>query len=182
MSKKYMSEMGRSYYVTPTSYLELINTFKNLLSIQRREVLDSKARYDNGLSKLKETAEQVNDMQVFLEDLQPKLQEATIATDKLLITIEADRKVANEQKTFVNGEAVKCNIQAQDAKALKDSCEADLREAEPALEAAERALNSLKKDDITEMKAMKKPSLALRMVIAAISILFEVKPDKKMKE
>lgn len=28
MAEKYRSEMGRFYYVTPTSYLELINTFK----------------------------------------------------------------------------------------------------------------------------------------------------------
>jgi hypothetical protein len=37
--------MGRFYYVTPTSYLELINTFKNLLHRQRRSVLDRKERY-----------------------------------------------------------------------------------------------------------------------------------------
>lgn len=28
MAERYRSEMGRFYYVTPTSYLELINTFK----------------------------------------------------------------------------------------------------------------------------------------------------------
>ena len=182
MSKKYLAEMQRHYYVTPTSYLELINTFKNLLNVQRQEVFESKARYDNGLSKLKDTADQVNDMQTYLEDLQPKLQEATIATDKLLVKIEADRKIANEQSVIVNGEAARCNAQALDAKALKESCEADLAEAIPALEAAERALNSLDKSDITEMKAMKKPSLAIKMVMAACCVMLEVKPDKKMKD
>lgn len=28
MAERYRTEMGRFYYVTPTSYLELINTFK----------------------------------------------------------------------------------------------------------------------------------------------------------
>ena len=28
MAERYRREMGRFYYVTPTSYLELINTFK----------------------------------------------------------------------------------------------------------------------------------------------------------
>lgn len=28
MAERYRNEMGRFYYVTPTSYLELINTFK----------------------------------------------------------------------------------------------------------------------------------------------------------
>ena len=34
LSKRFLAEMGRNYYVTPTSYLELINTFKKLLSIR----------------------------------------------------------------------------------------------------------------------------------------------------
>lgn len=63
LSKKYLTEMGRFYYVTPTSYLELINTFKNLLTVQRKDIVDAKARYDNGLAKLKDTAEEVNAMQ-----------------------------------------------------------------------------------------------------------------------
>ena len=67
LSKRFVSEMGRNYYVTPTSYLELINTFKNLLSVQRKEVFDGKERYDNGLQKLRETADSVNEMQVYLE-------------------------------------------------------------------------------------------------------------------
>ena len=38
MSHSYVAELGRHYYVTPTSYLELINTFKSLLALQRTEV------------------------------------------------------------------------------------------------------------------------------------------------
>ncbi|KAJ1435246.1 dynein heavy chain, partial [Ochromonadaceae sp. CCMP2298] len=182
LSKRYIAEMGRYYYVTPTSYLELINTFNRMLAKQRHEVFEAKARYDNGLSKLLETAQQVNEMQVYLEDLQPKLKEATIETDALLVTITADREVASEQSVVVEAEAAKCNEQAKEAGALKESCEADLAEAIPALEAAEKALKNLDKSDITEMKAMKKPSLAIKMTMAAISIMLGVKPDKKMKE
>lgn len=39
MAERYRREMGRFYYVTPTSYLELINTFKvssrGLLTVNR---------------------------------------------------------------------------------------------------------------------------------------------------
>ena len=182
LSKRYLAEMNRSYYVTPTSYLELINTFKNLLNVQRQEVFDAKARYDTGLSKLLGTSVQVNEMQSFLEALQPKLKEATIETDALLVKITTDKIIANEQSVIVEAEAKKCNEQALEATALKNSCEADLAEAIPALEAAERALKSLKRDDITEMKVMKKPSQAIKMTMAAVSIMMDVKPDKKVKD
>ncbi|RYG70357.1 hypothetical protein EON64_00405, partial [archaeon] len=150
LSRRYLQEMGRHYYVTPTSYLELINTFKNLLNVQRSEVWDAKARYDNGLSKLLDTANQVNDMQAYLEDLTPKLKEATIATDALLVKISADRIVANEQSVLVEADAKKCDVQAKEANELKTQCESELAEAIPALEAAERALKNLDKSDIVE--------------------------------
>ncbi|CAM9110379.1 unnamed protein product, partial [Ectocarpus fasciculatus] len=182
LSVRYVAEMNRNYYVTPTSYLELINTFKSLLSVQRKEVFDGKERYDNGLSKLKQTADQVNEMQVYLEDLQPKLVVATKETDELLVVITKDRAVAQEQSVIVNAEADICNKQAAEANELKEQCEAGLAEAIPALEAAERALRALDKSDIVEMKAMKKPSLAIKSVMAACCIMLGVKPDKKMKD
>jgi len=153
-----------------------------ICTVQRQEVFDAKARYDNGLSKLLETATQVNEMQVFLEDLQPKLKVATTETEALLVTITADKIVANEQSVIVGAEAAECNKIAEGANALKTSCEADLAEAIPALEAAEKALKSLRKEDIVEMKAMKKPSNAIKMTMAAICIMFGVQPDKKVKE
>jgi dynein heavy chain, axonemal len=151
MSRLFLKEMGRHYYVTPTSYLELINTFKSLLHTQRMEVLELKTRYENGLTKLLETASQVNAMQVELEELQPKLKEATIATDKLLEVIARDTVVANEKKAVVQKDEEVCNIQAAEAGQMKASCEADLAEAIPVLEAAIKALASLDKSSIVEV-------------------------------
>ena len=50
-------------------------------------------RYDNGLLKLAETEAQVEQMQRDLEDLQPKLKEATVDTDALLVQIAKDTEV-----------------------------------------------------------------------------------------
>lgn len=43
-------------------------------------------------------------MQIDLEELQPKLKEATIATDALLVQIARDTEVANEKKAVVEKE------------------------------------------------------------------------------
>lgn len=72
---------------------------------QRKSVQDRKERYDNGLLKLADTEEQVAQMQIDLEELQPKLKEATIATDALLVQIAKDTEVANEKKAVVEKEA-----------------------------------------------------------------------------
>jgi dynein heavy chain len=37
-AEKFKQDLNRVYYVTPTSYLELINTFKALLAEKREEI------------------------------------------------------------------------------------------------------------------------------------------------
>jgi len=38
LSDRFLAELERHNYVTPTSYLEMINTFKNLLNNKRSQV------------------------------------------------------------------------------------------------------------------------------------------------
>lgn len=52
LSDKYLLELRRYYYVTPTSYLELIYTFRNLWDTKRVEVERNINRYTSGLQKL----------------------------------------------------------------------------------------------------------------------------------
>lgn len=59
LSQQYLIELGRHNYVTPTSYLELINSFKSLLGAKQDETLKAKRRYVVGLEKLAFAASQV---------------------------------------------------------------------------------------------------------------------------
>ncbi len=49
LSTCFLGVLQRHNYVTPTSYLELISTYKTLLSKKRNEVLKLKKRYEMGL-------------------------------------------------------------------------------------------------------------------------------------
>lgn len=76
--------------MTPTSYLELILTFKSLLTIKRDELMMMKNRYLVGLEKLDFAASQVSVMQQELTDLQPELIKTSADTEKLMVKIEQD--------------------------------------------------------------------------------------------
>ena len=56
---RFVTELGRYNYVTPTSYLELISSFKSLIGKKRGEILKLKKRYEVGLEKLAFAASQV---------------------------------------------------------------------------------------------------------------------------
>ena len=90
MSEKYEQEMKRCNYVTPTSYLELILTFKSLLKGKRDDILNLKTRYEAGLGKLESASTQVTVMQNELTALRPQLLETSDETEKLMIKIEQD--------------------------------------------------------------------------------------------
>ena len=57
-------------------------------------------------------------------------------------------------------------------------CESDLAEAIPALEAALAALNILKPADITVVKSMNNPPAGVKLVMSAVCVMKDVKPDK----
>merc|ERR1711871_1186229 len=177
MSADFLEQMRRNYYVTPTSYLALINTFKNLLAAQREKVMTAKLRYDNGLGKLAETEEQVDGMREELTALQPKLVVATKETDELIENVKAAQLVAEETKVKVQADEKVCAGQAAEANEMKASCEAELAEAIPALNAAVKALKTLSKGDIVEVKAMKKPPDGVKLTMECVCHMMGVKPQ-----
>jgi dynein heavy chain len=166
--------------VTPTSYLELILTFKSLLGKKREEIEEQRQRYLTGLDKLQFASSQVSVMQDELTALQPKLIETSAATEKLMIKIERDTVDVEATKEVVAADEALANEAAAAAQAIKDDCENDLAEAIPALEAALQALDTLKPSDITLVKSMKNPPAAVKMVLEAICVMRGVKPEKKM--
>ncbi|XP_050419254.2 dynein axonemal heavy chain 7, partial [Patella vulgata] len=178
LSERFLLELERHNYVTPTSYLELINTFKTLLDKKRGEVMKQKNRYEVGLEKLDSAASQVAVMQKELTDLQPQLVEASKEVAEIMVTVERESiEVAKVEKVVKADEAV-ANEQAKAAQAIKDECDRELGEAIPALNAAISALNTLTPQDITLVKSMKSPPAGVRLVMEAICVLKGVKAEK----
>ncbi|KFQ84601.1 Dynein heavy chain 7, axonemal, partial [Phoenicopterus ruber ruber] len=178
LSDLYYAELQRRNYVTPTSYLELISTFKSLLEKKRTKVMKKKRRYEVGLEKLNSAASQVALMQSELEALQPQLREASKQVDEMMVVIEKESlEVAKTEKVVKADEAV-ANEQAMAAKAIKDECDADLAQAMPCLESALAALDTLTAQDITVVKSMKSPPAGVKLVMEAICILKGIKADR----
>ncbi|KAM7384052.1 hypothetical protein PAMA_011415 [Pampus argenteus] len=149
MSERYFSRLRRHNYVTPTSYLELILTFKTLLNLKRNEVHTAQNRYIVGLQKLEFAASQTS-----------------AETDKMMVKIEKETVEVDAKKELVSADE-------------KDECEGDLAEAMPALEAALSALDTLKPSDITVVKSMQNPPGLVKLVMESICVMKGIKPERK---
>ncbi|XP_046897139.1 dynein axonemal heavy chain 12 [Hypomesus transpacificus] len=178
LSHKFLSELGRHNYVTPTSYLELIAAFRQLLTKKRDTVMMAKRRYTNGLDKLAFAESQVGAMKKELVDLQPKLEQAKIDNTKMMKVIEVESVQVEAKSKVVRVDEEAATLKANESQALKDECESDLAEAIPALEMALSALNTLKPSDVTIVKSMKNPPSGVKLVMAAVCVMKDLKPDK----
>ena len=67
----------------------------------------------------------------------------------------------------------------KEAEKIQIECESDLAKAKPKLLAAEKALEVLDENDITNLKTMPKPPETVRLVMEAICVLKKVPPDIK---
>ena len=178
-SQKMLTELRRHYYVTPTSYLEMITTFKVLLQERRKAVLTEKQKFEIGYDKLITTENSVEGMRANLTDLQPKLIAAQAETDKKIIIVDANKKEAEIMEAAVKEEELIAREAAGKAQAIKSECDYSLSLCLPILQEAIDALNVLNKDDISKIKKSSNPPQLVKDVLEAICILFDVDPPKK---
>ncbi|XP_041972117.1 dynein axonemal heavy chain 7 isoform X2 [Aricia agestis] len=178
LTDQFLLRLKRYNYVTPTAYLELINTFKTLLASKRTELLSGEKRYLTGLEQLAVAAKSVAALQEALEVLQPKLASAAAAVAETTSIVEKEKESVALVEAEVLVDQAAAEKQAKEAQEIKDECDADLAEAMPILNAALAALDTLTPQDITFIKTMKSPPKGIRLVMEAICILREVKPDK----
>ena len=142
LSDKYRQELRRYFYVTPTSYLELINTVRLLVAEKRSQISSSRQRYLVGLQQLEKTAEAVRVMQEQLNALKPQLLQAQRETDALMVTLQQENTAAAAKKASVQDEEKELQDKTAKALAIKEAVKQDLAVAMPALESAIKALNS----------------------------------------
>lgn len=178
LSKKFFESFKRHNYVTPTSYLELIMTYKSLLGAKRTEINTMRSRYEVGLEQLASASSQVGIMKIELSELQPQLIQTQTETNDIMGVIARESVDVEMKRASVKADEEIANRKASESKAIKEDCEADLAEAIPALESALEALDTLKPADISMVKAMKNPPGPVKVVMEAICVMKNVKPAR----
>jgi dynein heavy chain len=179
LSVEYLRKEGRTNYVTPTSYLELLTMFTSLLTKQRERVSSAKKRYKVGLEKLAFTAAAVKEMQDELTALKPNLIQTVAETEDLMARVSKEKsEVVEPKKAQVDVEVAEAQKAGAAAGAVKAECEEMLAEAIPALNAALTALDTIKPADIKLVQSFKNPPATIKLVMEAVCVCLDIKPFK----
>ncbi|XP_039595259.1 dynein heavy chain 9, axonemal [Polypterus senegalus] len=170
-SKAYLSSDRRYNYTTPKSFLEQIKLYQSLLSKKSKELTAKMERLENGLQKLKSTSAQVDDLKSKLAAQEVELKQKNEDADKLIQVVGVETEKVSKEKAIADEEEQKVAVFAMDVSKKQRDCEEDLAKAEPALFAAQDALNTLNKNNLTELKSFGSPVLAVTNVTAAVMVL-----------
>ena len=178
-SSDFLRDTGRHNYVTPTSYLQLLRTYVALLSSCRDKIMLRLQRYEMGLEKLLKCGTLVEGLQKDLVEMQPILQKQELDTKTLLIRVEKDRADATIQRDGANRDAEVAKKARAEVQVIKDDCQSELDQAMPAYYSAVKALQTLDKKSITEVKSYVNPPEMVDVTMQAICILLGVTPEWK---
>uniref|UniRef100_A0A3B3UDD1 Dynein axonemal heavy chain 11 n=1 Tax=Poecilia latipinna TaxID=48699 RepID=A0A3B3UDD1_9TELE len=171
VSVKYQQNEKHFNYTTPKSFLEFMKLYDNLLGKKRRELSQKMDRLENGLQKLKNTASQVEDLKVKLAVQEVELWQRNSDIEALIAKIGQQTDKLNQERAVADAEEQKVEaIQASVTKQQQET-EDDLAKAEPALQAANTALNTLNRLNLTELRTFPNPPAIVANVSAAVLVL-----------
>ncbi|KAJ2558174.1 dynein heavy chain [Coemansia sp. RSA 1933] len=162
---------GRVAHVTPRHYLDFIQHFTRMY-FERRDALEEQQRHVNvGLDKLQTTVKQVEELRQSLaakkEELAQKTQQAN---DKLRQMVQDQQEAEQKQAASLSLQA---ELESKNA-AIEERRKVvvlDLERAEPAVEEAQRAVSNIKKQQLTELRAMANPPSAVKLAMESVCTL-----------
>ncbi|XP_065549401.1 dynein axonemal heavy chain 9 isoform X2 [Lathamus discolor] len=171
VSRLYLSNERRYNYTTPKSFLEQIKLYQNLLLKKGKDLKAKMERLENGLEKLKSTSAQVDELKAKLAAQEVELKQKNDDADKLIQVVGVETEKVSREKAVADEEEQKVALITQEVEQKQKDCEEDLAKAEPALAAAQAALNTLNKKNLTELRSFGSPPSAVSNVTAAVMVL-----------
>lgn len=125
-------------------------------------------------------------MKAKLASQEVELKQKNEDADKLIERVGVETEKVSKEKAIADEEEKKVQVIAKDVSEKQRSCEEDLAKAEPALKAAQEALNTLNKNNLTELKSFGAPPGAVVNVTSAVMVLLapptKIPKDRSWKQ
>ena len=169
----YFSRFRRRTYVTPKSYLSFLASFKTLYFDQLKKIQGDAMRMKEGLQKIEDAKVQVAEMKGQLVEEENDLHQKQQRTEELLEGLTVKRADAEVQRASVQEEKDKQMVQKNEIAAIQAKANQELAVAQPKLDAALNALDSIKQGDISELATYPTLGPILKLILDCVLILLK---------
>ncbi|XP_004348847.1 dynein heavy chain [Capsaspora owczarzaki ATCC 30864] len=179
-SERLLRRTGRTTFITPRHYLDFINHYVELFTEKRTELEEQQLHLNVGLSKIRETVDQVEELQKSLAIKKTELEAKNeLANVKLQQMVRDQQEAETKRVTSIELQAA-LEEQEKVITVKRASVLADLSQVEPAVRDAQSAVQSIKKQHLTEIRSMANPPEMVKLAMEAVCVLLgESKLDWK---
>lgn len=161
----------RVTYITPRHYLDFINHFVKLYHEKCFELQEEQRHLTVGLNRINETVEQVEEMQSSLKiksaELEAKNREAQSKMENIIQNREEARQRTKESEELQQALRAQETIIVEKRKVVME----DLSKVEPAVKEAQQAVQSIKKQNLIEVRSMTNPPAPVKLAMESICLL-----------
>ena len=179
ISIKYVQELRRYNYVTPTSYLELLNMFRVILKKKKIEFTGMVNRLSSGLDKLMAANEAVEITKRDLTEMRPKLEQAEKETNEMMEKLMIDKKEADEKQKLVAEDEIVAQKQTKEAEETAAKAQEAVADANATLDKVLDEIKKLTSAHLTEIRSFSKPPEPVVWVLAGLCVMLGEKVEKK---
>ncbi|VDN21510.1 unnamed protein product [Gongylonema pulchrum] len=168
------SEMKRGRRVmalTPRHFLDFIKHYINVFHEKRRDLEEEKLHLNIGLNKIKETEEQVLELQKSLTLKSSELEVKKAAANAKLKEMLSDQQRAEKEKLASEQLQKELAESLVEIEKKRTEVERDLAQVEPAVEEAKLAVKGIRKAQLVEVRSMASPPQPVRLALESICLL-----------
>ena len=158
-------------FLSPRDYLALIHNFTSIVNKEREKVEDEQLHVNAGLSKLKQTQENVAELKTGLAAKTIELREKETLANNKLQQMVADQNEAQKRKEEAERMSVEVDRQQVAIAERKEKAQSELDEAEPALVSAQNSVKGVKKKDLDELRNLKNPPKNIKLTLECVAIM-----------
>jgi len=180
-SREFSNQMKRYIYLTPTSYLELLNLYQKILQAKRIEISKAIQRFENGLTVLKEAGVQVDNMSKDISLKKPILEENQAKTQALVEILKVEKAKAGEDEREATIKKEAADKFEAECKIILDEANFQLDLVRPLIAEAVNSVGKVKKSDLDNIRNIKNFSKPVENLLEGV-LIFKLGNSWKTKE
>eukprot|EP00736_Rhodelphis_marinus_P005351 Rmarinus@m.11280 len=170
-SSQYYEMERRHFYPTPRGYMAFLHAFNTLLRKRKGLHRTLVSRLRNGLVKLETTQKDVAILEGKILEGRKLVSARKEATLELLKKVSTEQAAAETEQRAASEKQVQCEEVSAQVAEQRHACSEDLARAEPAIKAAEDALEHLDKAGLIEIKSFTQPPKDVHSVLECVCLL-----------
>ncbi|KAJ4379809.1 dynein heavy chain [Didymella sp. IMI 355093] len=175
-NEKLQKTQNRKMYLTPRHFLDFVGQYVKLYNEKRDDLEEQQRHLNVGLEKLTETFDKVAVLRKSLAEKKIQLEQKSEEANQKLQQMVADQREAEDKKKDAEEMEIRLEQERKEIEKRRVAANKDLDAAEPAVIEAQKSVQNIKKQHLTEVRSLPNPPVGVRLALEAVCTILGEKP------